>query len=171
VRRSPAQLVLAAGALAAAVGSIVGFGGTVASWLEGPPPGTVRGLSVQSAEVMTYGESLERDTPGAAADVPESQRRVPGRLIAYDVDTTGFTVKDVLPVRVVLRGGRAGIRRFDGQPVIGGHGDTCGCSQWVPVPRGNAHYTAEVQIFPPGPVRPGQQPVRRAATRFTGSTR
>jgi hypothetical protein len=170
-RRSPVQLVLAAGALAAAVGSIVGFGGTVASWLDGPPPGKVSGLRVQSAQPMTYGEALERAQRGAAETVPERFRRRPGMAIPFHLDTGNLTTKDVLPVRIILHDRTRGTSRtFMGQSVIGGDGDQCGCWKWIPVPRGRTRDTAEVLIFPAGRLKPGQQPIASDSTpEFTGS--
>src|SRR5690242_17966170 len=101
-RRSAVRLVLAAGTLAAAVGSIVGLAGTVTSWLDAPPPGEVRKLTVQPVRSMTYGASLEREERGAAATVGSADRRVPGKLITYDLETSRLTTDDVLPVRIIL---------------------------------------------------------------------
>jgi len=170
-RRSLVQLVLAAGALVAAVASIVGFGADVASWLDGPPPGKVSKLAVQPVESMTYGAALERAHRGAAASVPASWRRRPGKLIPFHLDTSRLTTKDVLPVRIVLHDLTHGTSRtFTGQSVIGGDGDSCGCWKWVPVARGRTHYRAEVRIYEPGRLKPGQESAQSDFSDvFTGS--
>jgi hypothetical protein len=173
-QRRLVQLVIAAGALAAAVGSIVGLGGAVASLFEshGPRPAKVLQLRVQGVQSMTHGEWLESDVPGAAATESERDRSRPGKLISFHLDTAHLTTKDELAVRVILYDlTHRTHKTFEVEPIIGGDGDSCGCTRWVPVPRGRTRYRARVLIFQPGKLKLGQQPVEREPTpEFTGST-
>ena len=174
-RRSPAQFVLAAGALAAAVGSVVGLGTTVSSILDrktpAKPAGKVRTLEVRSVRSLTYGQSRDLG-PGDATPVPQSESGRPGELVEYDVETQGFTPEDEMPVSITLSDIEhpENDRTFPGESVSGGGGDDCGCSQWVPVPRGPTRYRVQVAIYQPGPLVPGRQPVKQDWSRpFTGS--
>lgn len=78
----------------------------------------------------------------------------------YDIETTGFTAKDRLPVRIIVHDlTHHRSRTFDGDPINGGDGERCGCADWVPIPRGRTRYSIEVAIFRPGRIEPGRQPV------------
>jgi hypothetical protein len=166
-RTSVPKAILAAGALAGAVGSILGLGSTVASVFTPAPEGTVKSLRIQSIRPLNYGGW--RDHEGASrTGVRAAQLRVPGKLITFDIETSGFDDDDELPVRIIVHD-----LTHDRHPTLltdparVRSGKDCGCFDWVAVPRGRTRYFIEVAVFPPGPIR--GDPLRTVASAYFGA--
>jgi hypothetical protein len=168
-QRPAVRAVLAAGAVAGAVGSIVALAVAVYHLIPRPGPEGTVAIRVLSTSPMTYGEWLKHEgvrMPG----LPAARRRTPGRFILYDVSTDHFKSGAVLPVRLVVNG--PATRTFSADPLKVTRGKTCGCKDWIPLdwvprpPRGP--YTIEVDVHQPGTI--GETPLRLApSTPFTVS--
>jgi hypothetical protein len=163
--------LLAVGAAAGAIATILGLGTTVAGWLQGDPGGLVSRLGLQSVKLLTYGEWRSHENIPLTG-VPTSQLRTPGRLINYEVDTQGFNDGTRLPVRIIVHNVTLHMSAtIDADAIVVTAGDDCTCFDWVAVPSGDAEYFVEVAVFGPGPIRAGQQPLKAVATEyFKGST-
>ena len=137
---------------------------TVTSWLDGGPAGVVEKLAITSVKPLTYGEW--RDHEGVTRDgVPPPQIRIPGRLIAYDIDTHGYDDATRLPVRILVHDvTHRTSRTIEADDVRVQAGDDCGCFDWVAVPPGRSRYYLEVVVYPPGPIR--GQPIKHATTKY-----
>jgi hypothetical protein len=161
---SPKRVVLTAGAVAGALGSIIAMGTTVQSWFDSGPPGTVQRLKLQSVKPLTYGE-WRRHEGVPNRGVPPQQLRYPGKLITYDIDTKGYDGDTVLPVRIILHNvTQRRSRTIRADPIRVTAGDDCGCFDWIAVPPSRARYYLEVAVFPPGPIR--GQPLKTADTEY-----
>lgn len=161
--------LLAAGALAGAIGSVLALGATVTGWFEPETPGSVTSLRIQSIRPLTYGEWSDHE--GASTKgLPRAELAVTGKLVIYELTTRGYRDTDILAVRMIVHDvthHTSKAIRVD--PVRVRHGDTCGCFDWVPVPSGRSRYYLEVAIFPPGPIR--GQPLKTVSSRYYGPTR
>jgi hypothetical protein len=147
------NFIIGAGALAAATGSIMAVGSTVAGWLDGGPEGTVQSLRIQSIRPLSYGEWREHeDVP--TTGIPAAELKAPGKLVTFELVTKDYGEDDVLPVRIIVHD--VTHRRSEttiADPARVRHGKDCGCVDWVPVPPGRTTYYLEVAVFPPGPIR------------------
>jgi hypothetical protein len=158
--------VLAAGAFATAVGAVIALGATMFSWF-GHQEGTIASLRIASVTPLTYSEWLEHENiPRAGFSAAELA--TPGQMVAYDVETEGFSPSDEIPVRLILHDVTHGRSRdFETDAIHVENGATCGCAEWIPIPRGDVTYYLEVELYPPGPIK--GQPVRHDVSRtFTG---
>jgi hypothetical protein len=152
-RISVRKTILAVGALAGAIGSVIALGSTLAGWLDDSPGGNVEKLRIQSIRPLTYGEWRSHESVSAAG-VPRSQLRAPGKLVTFDVVTNGYSDDDVLPVRIIIHDiTHQRSNTIVADPARVKHGKDCGCVDWVPVPPGRTSYYLEVAVFPPGPIR------------------
>jgi hypothetical protein len=145
--------VLAVGAVAGAIGSILGLGTTVAGWFGGKPIGSVENLRIQSIRPLTYGEW--RDREGASTHGPaRAQVGISGKLITFQIKTSGYDDKDTLPVRIIVHDvTHRRSRTYIADPARVTAGEDCGCADWVAIPKGRSRYYLEVAVFPPGPIR------------------
>jgi hypothetical protein len=154
--------VLALGALAAALGSILALAASLGGLFSGSPPGEVTTFQLQPLQPLSYGEWRQHEHVSNAG-VAAAQLETPGRLIAYDLDTAGFRSGSFLPVRIILHD--VTHRRsttIDGDPIeVNGHRD-CGCFDWVAVPEGDVRYFVEVAVFAQSAAR--EQPLKSAST-------
>ena len=154
--------MLALGALAAALGSILALAASLGGLFSGSAPGEVTMFQLQQLQPLSYGEWRQHEHVSNAG-IAAAQLDTPGRLIAYDLDTAGFRSGSFLPVRIILHD--VTHRRsttIDGDPIeVKGHLD-CGCFDWVAVPEGNVRYFVEVAVFGQGPAR--EQPLKSAST-------
>ncbi len=158
--------VLAAGGSAAAIAGVLALGTTVFSWF-GSEEAKITSLELGRVTPLTYGEW--RDHERVPRDgVPEQQLRAPGKMIAFDVETEGFSADVPIPVRIILHDiTNARSQEFEADSIKVDAGETCGCFEWVPVPRGDLKYYLEVALYPPGEIE--GQPVRSVVTQdFSG---
>jgi hypothetical protein len=167
-RLSPTKLILSAGALAGALGSILALGGTVQGFLEDPAEGSVEILKIQSVRPLTYGQWRIHEG-GSTNGLPPQQRGLKGKLILYRVETAGFSKNTRLPVRYIVHDVTAQRTKvYTGDAIRVVAGNDCGCDDWVPTPRAQARYFVEIQIFPPGPIR-GEPEWSESTAEFLGS--
>jgi hypothetical protein len=150
---SVGKALLAAGALAGAIGSIIALSSTVAGWFKSGPEGTVKALRIQTIRPLTYGEWRDHES-ASTAGVPAAQLQVPGKLITFDIETNGYNDNEELPVRIIVHD----VTRHRSHSVLADParvtaGKDCGCFDWVAVPAGRSRYYLEVAVFPPGPIR------------------
>jgi hypothetical protein len=170
-RRTPAQLVLAAGGLAAAVASIVGLGSTARGWFDSGPPGEIDSLKIRHVRSLTYGQWLDHEKPGASEGLPKAMLDVPGKMVNYDLVTHGFNADDKLRVRLIVNRAPDGtpLKTAEADPIRGSGARTCGCFDWVEVPRARTRYTIEVAVWEPGKTD-GEQPAKSEQSPvFTGT--
>jgi len=155
--------LLAAGALATAVSAVIAAGGTLHSWVSRPSP-KVLSLDIARITPLTYGEWLDHEHQ-PRKDFPAEQMAAPGKLINYDVSTDSLSPDDQVTVRVILHDATHDrSHEFGGGKIRGGGGDTCGCADWIPVPRDGDTYYLEVALYAPG--EPEGQPVRRRVSGY-----
>jgi hypothetical protein len=168
--RTALQLVLAAGALAAAIGSIIGVGGTVGGWLKGAPPGVVDSMKLVQVHSLRYGD-WRRHEGGTNAGVAPSELRTRGKMLGYHIETHGFDAQDALPVRMIVHDlTHDRIRVIEGNPVLGTGATKCTCFDWVAIPRGRTRYYVEIAMYQPG-AGPGEEPIESVHTKvFSGSS-
>jgi hypothetical protein len=148
-------VILGLGALAGAIGSVIGVGSTVAGWLDGRPEGTVKSLEIQSVRPLTYGGWRSHENVSTAG-TSAGELRSPGALITFNLVTDGYRENDVLPVRIIVHDTTTGQEKDEtimADPARVRHGKDCGCVDWVPVPPGRRPYFVEVAVYPPGPIR------------------
>jgi hypothetical protein len=162
------KVLLSAGAAAGAVGSVLALGTTTADWLHGNPEGIVTKLRLEMVRPLTYREWLMREGVPATG-VARSELRTPGRLVVYDLDTKGFEDKTTLPGRIVLHDVTHHVSQTAEADLEVTDGESCGCADWIPVPRGRTRYYLEVAVFPPGPVR--GEPLKSAASGYFRGSR
>src|SRR5690349_23088289 len=84
--------VLALGGTAAAVAGILALGTQMFTWFDSPE-GKITSLEIGRVTPLSYGEwadheRVPRDT------LPADELPKPGRMIAFDVETEGFSAKD-----------------------------------------------------------------------------
>jgi hypothetical protein len=173
-------LLLTAGAIAGALGSIsaLGLGAyhAIAGGDDGPPgerPGSVvLGLPKPSVHRLTFRDWLVANglDPKSA---PEDQLDDVGVTVDYELRAPGFKRGTTFPVRFrILRqtstGEDAFVDEFDDPAQLEVDSDSCVCtSSFFPIPRRNERYRIEVQVFRPGPKT--HSPLRKAFTeRFAG---
>ena len=150
---SPAKVLLSAGALAGAIGSILALTGTIESWFRSAPVGTVSMLSIQSSMPLTYGQWRTHGHAGTQG-VPPGELKLPGRLVTYNVDTSGFRMNSRLPVRLIVYDQTAQTSSMVlADPIRVAFGNDCGCADWVRIPNAAHRYSIEIAVYPPGPVR------------------
>jgi hypothetical protein len=160
---SPGKAIITAGAVAAALGSIIALGTAVGGWFKSGPEGSVKSLRLQPLQTLTYEEWRQHEEVPVKG-VPQPQRQILGKMISYDIETTGYRKNTELPVRVILHDkGHHRTKVFHADPVKVARGEDCGCFDWVAIPPGPGSYYIEVAIFRPGRVI-GQQPLRSAMT-------
>jgi hypothetical protein len=158
------KALLAAGALAGALSTIVALLVTMHSWLPHDPKGTVKRLRLQNVRPLTYGEWRDHERVPLTG-VPKSQLRIQGKLITFDVETQGYKQHVVLPVRIIVHDvTHQRSRTIEADAIEVTAGDDCGCFEWVAVPNEGTRYYLEVAVFPPGAIR--GQPLRTAATDY-----
>lgn len=158
--------VLAVGAITAAVGGTLALGTQVFAWFDSPEA-KVTSLELGRVTPLTYGEWRDHERIPRAG-LPAEQLRTPGKMIAFDVETEGFSSDVLIPVRIILHDvTNARSEEFEADAIKVEHGETCGCFEWVPVPSGDVRYYLEVALYPPGEVK--GQPVRSVVTEdFSG---
>jgi hypothetical protein len=159
---SPTKVILSAGALASAIGSILALTGTVGSFFADGPEGKVRLLKIQNVLPQTFGQYVTEEG-GRASAFPAAQRGLHGQLITYTVETENFKKNARLPVRLLVREESSGrITPIQADPIRARHGTDCGCSDWVPTPNPRARYRIGIKIFPPNGTE--GSPLRQAWT-------
>jgi hypothetical protein len=152
-RLSIGKLLLAAGALAGAIGSIIALSSTVAAWFNSGPEGTVKSLRIQNIRPLTYGEWRDHEN-ASTRGVPAGQLSILGKLITFDIETSGYDENDELPVRIIVHDiARHHSHSVPTDPARVKAGKDCGCFDWVAIPPGRSRYYLEVAVFPPGPIR------------------
>jgi hypothetical protein len=149
--------MLGAGALAGALASVIAVGTTILGWFDGGsenPEGRVERLVVDVAVVpLTYRQWRVREGVPIAG-VRASQLRAKGLLVEYDMMTSGYDDDDELPVELTVYDLDTGEnKRYEADPVRVRSGDSCGCSDWVPVTSLKHRNTVTVRVYPPGPIR------------------
>lgn len=172
-RLSLSKGIIGAGALAAALASVIALGTTVLGWFGGgsdAPQGRVDGLAVRIDVVpLTYREWRGRErvpTRGVAA----SQLQTQGLLVKYDMMASGYSESDELPVRISVYDHITGLNRsYEVDAVRVRSGDRCGCSDWVPVADTQHLNTVTVSVYPPGPIR--GEPLRQETAQSTLAAR
>jgi hypothetical protein len=165
-KTSPIRVILAAGAVAGAIGSILTLGTVARGWLHGHSVGVVTTLRLRNVTQLSYGEWRNHENVSEAG-VPRSQLRTPGRLISYDIITHGFSDSTRLPVRIIIHDVTHHVSRsISTESIHVTAGDGCGCFDWIAVRRRKTRYYVEVAVFPPGPVR--GQPLKTVATGYFG---
>ena len=145
------RTLLAAGAVAAALGSIVGLALTIRGLLDPPAKsaGTVE-MKILSTTPLTFGDWLRSMPEPVLTDrFSAAQLKQPGRMIAFDVTTENFEVGVQLPLQLTLYGGPRP------KPVPKGtlrveRAKSCGFREWVAIPPGRRQHTIQVDIYPPG---------------------
>jgi hypothetical protein len=128
---SPTKVILSAGALASAIGSILALTGTVGSFFADGPEGRVKVLNIQTVLAQTFGRYVigEAGRASAASGFPAAQRRLHGQLITYTIETENFKKNARLPVRLLVREESSGrITPIPADPIRVIHGTDCGCS-------------------------------------------
>ena len=162
LRDRPLKLLLTAGALAGAIASIIGLTGTVQSYFNGPAEGSVRVLTIKSVNTLNYGEWRTHEH-GGTKGVPAKQLGLPGWLISFDVNTSGFAKNTTLPVQLIRHDvSTHRSTNITGDPISVLNGADCGCTDWVLIPHVGHKYYVEIAIFPPGPIN--GSPLRTDAT-------
>ena len=143
----PVRIVLTLGALAAAIGSILGLAPKVTALFHHPPPNaTVR---VTAATPMRYGQYLQ--TSGRSLRNHKDQLKVRGALIHYDIAANHVKSGADLPVRLKSVNGSEQERAYTIEAVpVTVQGPRCGCEDFVPAPRAHDRYVATVAVYAPG---------------------
>lgn len=160
------KAILAVGALAGAIGSIFGLGSTLVGWFDDKPIGNVEELKIQTIRPLTYGEWVEREG-GSTRGMPTKKRAIPGKLIAFQINTSGYDENDELPVRIVVRDvTHSRSQTYPTDPARVKAGEDCGCADWVAIPKGSTRYYLEVAVYPPGPLR--GDPLKNAISGYFG---
>lgn len=159
-------IVLQAGSVAAAIGSILGLVAVLApGLLPGGGDDGIRevtavlpkgqeiklGIAEEGAvERMTFGRWLALETGSTAGSSPAERRR-PGVNVHYSAKFPGFALGAPFRARFTLKD-QAGVTRHlhmtKGR--LDADRDECRCSEFVPVPVGPKSYRVLVELFRPG---------------------
>jgi hypothetical protein len=161
--------ILAVGALAGAIFSVIALSTTLWGWFDGDAPGKVTKLGIRGIRPLTYGQWRSHEgVPNRGLTRP--QRNAAGKLITFEVATQGYDEGQVLPLRIFLNDtSRASSKRIGSSEILVRHGDSCGCREWVPVPKQGTRYFLEIAVYPPGKIR--GEPLRSVLSRiFTART-
>jgi hypothetical protein len=168
-------LLLTAGAIAGALGSIsaLGLGAyhAIAGGDDGPrverPGRVLLGLPTPSVHRLTFGDWMLANglDPKSA---PQDQLDDVGVTVDYELRAPGYKRGTTFPVRFrILRktsaGGDAFVDEFDDPAQLEVDSDSCICtSSFLPMPRRKDRYRIEVQVFRPGPKT--HSPLKKAFT-------
>ncbi len=165
-RWSPHKSILALGALAASLASIIALATTILGWWDGPTrPGRVGPFAILSLTRISYGTWTEMDSQSRGPDnSPPEYAKVPGRLITYKFRTSGFKVGTEFPLKITRQDlTHDTIAVYTSALVTDASADGCDCRGWIPVPRDpTARYWVVVELFAPG--KTDGEPLRRAQT-------
>jgi hypothetical protein len=173
-------LLLTAGAIAGALGSISALGLGAYHVIAGEddglrvdrPGSVVLGLPKPSVHRLTFRDWLIANglDPKSA---PQDQLDDVGVTVDYELSAPGFKGGTTFPVRFrILRktttGGDAFVDEFDDPAQLEVDSDSCVCtSSFFPIPLRKDQYRIEVQVFRPGPKT--QSPLKKAFTeQFAG---
>ncbi len=145
------RILIAVGAVASAIGSILGLPPAVRALFD-DPDGSVR-LTLRSATPMTFRQSrIVRG--GSTQGYAKRDLALHGALITYDVTAQHFDRAARLPQRLSVQNLTRGTLRTiptDDLTLSGANG--CGCAKWVPAGRPGDRYDVALAIYAPGPVK------------------
>jgi hypothetical protein len=147
---TPLRVLLTAGAVAGALGSILGLPPAVRALFSHPKP--MLHLTMRSARTMTFGQS-RHELNGTSKGYDKRIVALHGALISYDVVAKHFHNGDKLPRRLTVRNvTHGGLRTVPTVPLTVTSVTSCGCATWVPAPRRGDQYEVALAIYAPGTV-------------------
>jgi hypothetical protein len=151
---SLAKRMFAVGALAGTVSAVVALGTDVFSWF-GHEDAKITSLTIGGVTPLTYGEWRTHERVPLDG-VPADQLAATGRMVAFDLQMANFSNGDQITVRLILHDvTHSRSEDFETDAVtIDETGDSCGCFEWIPVPRSDTTYYLEIALYPPDPFRP-----------------
>jgi hypothetical protein len=139
------RIVLSAGGLAAAIGSVIALTTNVSSWFSNPS-GDIPVVAIEAITPIRYADFVHRDNPGERVSPKEALLQ--GKQITFSVETTGYPDGTRFPARLILHDLTSGgqeIWQLD--PIVVKHARRCGCSDFF-LPRYPKHrYYAELLIL------------------------
>jgi hypothetical protein len=152
------KLLLQAGAGAAALASIVGLVVTfVHLRSSGSHEQLVFQLGVPSVTPMTYKDFLLADVKlkgDPTQGVPAADLRTTGVAVRWSATFKDAHPHRSFPTKLTLWERRDGIAKqidtFDGSPLKPASSDSCGCSEFMPVPRRRGRFYVEVAVYGEG---------------------